>query len=422
MSFPPQLLPIPGAAPVTQSTTGPANIRPTQPVFFQASDVQTTSDAEGNVAVVLAGNFVATQTRPNGDIVELQADRAVLFTPLKSIREIGQGKRFKRIEDAVIAAYLESDVRITFTPAAAFSLPQRRASSGCGRERVYYEFTTDRAVLTDAVIHTIEPNLNVPVIIRASTVRQLSIGEYRSEHVQLSTSSFATPSYSVAAERAYVHTYDTNDPRLGQRTDFVAHDARFELFNVPIFYLPVAAGAMTQRGSPLRQISIESNNRFGPSVRTDWGLFETLGILPPEGLDVGYNLDYLGDRGPAVGLNAKYRGGFVTEMTKDPWNFYGDLDSYFIWDRGIDKLGRDRLKVTPDDEFRGQAQWEHQHFFPEDWQVQLRAAGRTIRLSSKNISRGTSTKVSRTTFPHTPSGSATPKRSRCSSSFSRITW
>jgi hypothetical protein len=356
---------MPPPQPATAPTTRP--IRPAEPVTFRAADAQTVTH-DGRVAIVLSGGITLFQPRANRDFVELQADRAVLFTPLRSLRELGEGREFRTVEDAVTAAYLEGDVRITYTPGQR-GLGEQRLQA----ERVYYEFTTDRAVLTDAVINTVEPQRRIPIIVRADVVRQLALGEYRANDVELSTSAFAVPSYRIAADRAYVRQEDTGDPRLGTRTTFRANNATLESFNVPFFYLPVVGGAITERGAPLRGLAVENNNRFGTAVRTEWGLFETLGQLPPRDLDIAYRLDYLSDRGPAAGVSADYRGGFVSETTRQGWNFEGDFDAYATYDEGHDELGRRRIDVEPEDEFRGRILWQHQHFFPEDWQAQVRA-------------------------------------------------
>lgn len=356
----------PPAAPTSQSSGPTPFVR--EPINFRARHVDTTETAQGKVAFVLSGGATLYQRRANGDLIELQAENAVLFTPLNSLRELSTSKQFTSAEDAIESAYLEGDVRVNFTPAGR-GKPEQNLQA----ERVFYEFTTDRAILTHAVIHTLEPERQIPITVRAQTVRQLSVGEFRAEKVELSTSQFRTPTYSIKADRAYIRQVETGDPRFGTQTQYVAHDATFHLFGVPYFWWPLISGSMTDRGSALRDIYIESSNRFGFAVRTEWGLFESLGLLPPEGLDIGYRLDYLQDRGPAGGLNAKYHGGYITETTKEPWDFSGDFTSYIVKDHGDDHLGSKRRVVTPDDDVRGHVLWEHQHFFPDDWQVQVRA-------------------------------------------------
>lgn len=361
----------PPALPTTAPATSQPAItmpRPKQPVNFKAPGIETTQTADDHVAFVLQGGVVIYQKRADGDLIELQAERAVMFTQLRSLREIGNSKRFETAEDAVQAAYLEGDVRVVVTPAT-----RKRGEQRLEAERIYYDFITDRAVLTQAVVHAIQPETQLPITVRASIVRQLSLGEYKAEKVELSTSQFLTPTYSFKASRMYVRQMETGDPRYGTYTEFTATNSRFNLFGVPVFWLPVMSGSMTDRGSALRHVMIESNNRMGLGVRSDWGLFESLGVLPPEDLDIGYRLDYFQKRGPAGGLYADYQGGYITETTKDPWDFKGRFTSYIVNDHGTDRLGNQRRVVTPPDEIRGRVLWEHQHFFPTDWQVQLRA-------------------------------------------------
>ena len=104
--------------------------------------------------------------------------------------------QFQLAEDIVQGAYLEGDVRIVQTPPRAQRKEKSENRLDC--ERAYYEFATERAVLTDAVIHTVEPRLGIPIIVRAGMVRQLSNGEYRAQNAELTTSSFSVPSYSVS--------------------------------------------------------------------------------------------------------------------------------------------------------------------------------------------------------------------------------
>jgi lipopolysaccharide export system protein LptA len=354
---------LPSTEPTTEPTSQPTT-RPAAPVSFRAINVQTAQTPDDKVAIVLSGGVKLFQTRPNGDFVELQADRVVLFTPLRSIRDLSNTE----MGGSVDAAYLEGDVQITFLPSAKEKSEQRMRA-----KRVYYDFKTDRAVLTMAVVHMIEVKSQTPLIVRAHFIRQLSLGEYQTEGVQLTTSSFSTPSYELHSDRAYIRQSDTGDPRLGQRTVFVAHDNTFKAFNIPLFYWPYAAGSMTDRGMALRELLFGSSRGFGPGVRTDFGFFESIGQPPPQDLDISYRLDYFNDRGPAVGVDSTYGGGFITDTTKQPWDFSGDFTSYFVNDHGLDRLGADRHNVQPDETFRYHVLWEHQHIFPDNWQLQIRA-------------------------------------------------
>jgi hypothetical protein len=339
---------------------------PPTPVAFSAENIEGTKTTDDLVAFVLSGNIKIFQRRPNDEFMELQADRAVIFTTMHSLRETEKSQQIKSVEDAVSGAYLEGDVRIVHSPPPGKGSEQRLAG-----ERVFYDFTTDRAILTQAIVHTFDPKTNSPFVIRAQTVRQLSQGEFTAEHAQLTTSSFNTPSYAIGLRKAYVRQVDTGDPRLGVYSEFTGEGATFDVYDTPLFYFPYTAGDLTEHGTAFRNFAIQSGRRFGPSLLTQWGLFETLERIPPKNTDITYNLDYFGDRGPAAGIDGKYEGGMITETTHEPWAFNGTFSGFFVNDHGKDDLGRRREDVNPETDNRGRIELQHQHFLPDDWQLQL---------------------------------------------------
>jgi lipopolysaccharide assembly outer membrane protein LptD (OstA) len=338
--------------------------------FHAPGNIETPPTSDDTLALAMAGGVTLTQTRANGDFITLQADHVVLFTNVKSseTREIAN---FASVGDKVTGAYLEGDVRIDYTPTLQTS-PEQRLTA----ERVYYDFQGNRAILTDAVLHTNEPTTKVPVTVRAEKMRQLTAGEYRGEKVELSTSSFATPSFSVRTDKVYVRqSYEPDVNAGGARVghaDFVADDNTMRFFGVPIFYLPHITGTVDEQPFPLRTLEISDTKRFGFGVASEFGLFESLGKERPKGLDISFLADFFSKRGPATGVNAKYDGTLVGQDTPGITNFSGDFKSFIITDHGTDQLGGDRQDVEPDPAIRGRFQWEHQQFFPDHWQAQLR--------------------------------------------------
>ncbi len=361
---PASIAPSPAA---TQPTTSPST-RPVHvgaPILFHGS-FQSITTSNGKLALLFSNGVTLSRADRNGGVLDMQADRAVLFTPLTNIKEVQGLGQITAIQQAITAAYLEGDVRISHSGNG----PEQRLEAS----RVYYEFTTDRAYLTNAVIRTRDPKANIPIIVRAQVVRQLSENEYSTKNAELTTSSFAVPSYSMRADKAYIRDIDTGDPRYGQLTQFKADDVTLRAYNVPFFYFPELGGEFTQRGMALRGLETESSKIYGFGVRTDWGLLEALGYVPSPDLDMDLRLDYFQDRGPGAGLNVDYGGGFITETTRQAWNFQGTLDSYFLFnDNGTDDLGHHRLDEPPEQSFRGRIRWQHQQFLPGDWQVQLQS-------------------------------------------------
>jgi hypothetical protein len=366
----PPLAPIAGGLPPTTSSAATQPVAaPHSPVRFHSDEFNTITTSDGNMGITLSGNVVVTRVEANGDYLEMQSERAVLFTTLARLSDIKDMQQLRSTEDAITAAYLEGDVRFVVTPGDV----RKRAEQRMQANRVYYEFNTDRAVLTDAVMHTIDVTRQVPVIVRAQTLRQLANDEFTAEKAELTTSTFAVPSYSARADRIYIRREPSADPRAGDRTTFSARNITLNAYRVPFFYFPVLGGSVTDHGLPLRQLSFGQSTNFGTSIETEWGLMETLGIIPPSDLDISYKLDYYSKRGPAGGIDATYGGGVISETTKQAWNFKGDFKSYFVSDTGVDKLGRRRGEVDPEDVIRGRVLWQHQHFFPDDWQLQLRS-------------------------------------------------
>ena len=349
----------------THPTTHPATRPASAPVSFEAEHVESAETPDHHAAIVLSGGVFIYQQRPKGETIELRAPAHVLFTTVEQVKELSQSKRGKRIQDSVESVYLEGDVRINYTS------PIKGEQRLIG-DRVYYEFATDRAILTDAVVHSVDLKRQIPIILRARLLRQLAQGEYKAEKAKLTTSSFALPSIAIAADRMYVKSdtaLDTGD----QVTYFKANDVTLPVFGVPIFYWPSLSGTADDRGSALRGLALENRTGFGFGPETEWGLFESLGLQPTKDLDAAYRLDYFSERGFGFGLSAAYQGGYITDTTRQPWEFSGDFKAYFVNDMGQDDLNRALIKNYDNEILRGRVLWEHTHYFPDGWEAQLRA-------------------------------------------------
>jgi hypothetical protein len=369
----------PSSVAQSQATTQ-GTLPPVTPIDFSYGSIETVTADDGTMAIALGGGVTVVQRSPVKDhpelvdLVEMRADSAVLFTtikdPQKDLKDLGSEK----MKQAIEAAYLEGDVRIVYTPGLAGQVGENRLEA----KRVYYELKTKRAILTEAVLHTIQPQVPVPIVVRAKVIRQLAEGEYKTTDAQLSTSRFATPSYSINAQKLYVRREPTDDPRLGSRNVFESKGTTFEFFDVPVFYLPAASGSMTDRGFPLRGLGFTNSTKFGTGIKSNWGLFESIGVPPPKDLDASYRLDYFSDRGPAGGLDFEYGGGVFSHSPKEDFNFEGKFTGYGVYDHGFDDVGRGRVgefnfPTGDDDHPRGHFLYEHQHFFADDFQLQFRA-------------------------------------------------
>jgi hypothetical protein len=372
----PALPAVPGLAPPTaRPATAPPGTQPvtstpppTHTIEFDLNDFTRERSSDGNLAFVFTNGVTLRYIDDKGNLLEFVAHDMVLFTNLKDMKSVGGGDDKNFIADHVTGAYFDQDVQIFVTPADGSAKGELRMRA----ERVYYDFATDRAVMTDVLFHTVDVKKQIAVFMRADKVRQLSQGEFKTENVAISSSAFNPPTYGMTAAHAYVREEDSGDPRIGARVEYNADNVLLNAFGVPFLYFPGMSGTMTARGSAFRDIGFENDNEFGFGLRSKWGLFESLNMVPPEGLEATYSADYFSKRGPGGGIDAVYNGGFVSDTDKQPWNFLGDLHAFFVDDRGVDVLGASRANSTPPDDFRGRLYFEHQHFFPDDFQLQLR--------------------------------------------------
>jgi len=359
----PWMLPPPASQPVS-----PPAPKVIEPILFHANSVQILpAPPGGHVNVVLSGDVTLIQKRASGEVFELRAENCVLFTSMTNLRQSSDTGRFTRVEDAITSAYLEGDVRMNHNLVDKPKAGQQRLTAN----RVFYDFATDRAVLTTAVMHTQDPKSGQPLITRAQAMRQLSEGEYKVQNAVLTTSSFATPSYAIGVRKAYIREIDSGDPRYGVYSTFTATDVTMQIYEVPVFWLPAMAATAPQKGSLIRDLEFTSGDTFGTGVVAKWGLFEAMGQIPPPDTDLTLETDYFSKRGPATGLDGHYTGGSVADTDKPLWEFQGDFKSLIVDDHGSDILSRNRNDISPDANPRYDLQWQHQQFFPDDWQVQM---------------------------------------------------
>jgi LPS transport system D len=368
----------PGSAAAAPGTTyrplpPGAATRPSSMVRFRAADSEFVPTSDETLAVQLSGNVAIFLTQPNGDFIEIRADRAVLFTNEKSNKSFEDASGSSAsLGNKITGAYLEGDVRMTYTPAVGPKQEQRLWA-----QRVYYDIVHNQAVLTDAILRTsdLTPAGEIPITIRAQKLRQLSLGEYEGEHTELSTSSFATPTYSVKTDQVYIEQDQAISPITGEPepvTNYVAKADTLNFFDVPVFYAGQAAGSVDEDPYPLRQISISNTKRFGAGFASEFGLYESLGKPRPPGLDVSFLADYFSKRGEATGINADYTGANLDQDSNSFSDFAGRIHSFIISDKGDDQFNGERVDVTPPDETRGKFLFEHQQFFSDGWQAQIR--------------------------------------------------
>ena len=339
----------------------PTLVGPHQPVTFRADTVATEEvtdpkDPTKKTRITTAsGHVYLSQGNPDKDLfAEMRADSAVLYT-VAGGREIGS--------EGIEGVYLEGDVKM------------RRGDRTVTGERLFYDFTTGRAIIIDPVFRLVQAQRNIPIYIRGTEARQLAAYEdkpgggrtrgYRwyFRNAVVTTSDFYTPSYHIGSKRVYMEDttpYDETGMALdeqGWRTELINNT--FNLRGVPVFWSPKTVGDFREGHTALRKAQAGRNGRFGWGGESEWFLFRVLGIPRPDGYKGRLELSVY-ERGFIAGTKVEYE--------RDNYSgyalAYGVLDS-----EGEDDFGTDREDIDAQKN-RGRLLLRHKHFLPRDWELQ----------------------------------------------------
>jgi hypothetical protein len=353
----------PGDAVLTENGAKPVGVplppaapKP-KPSIFATGDRIEVKEINGERVTIIRGGFYLMYHPADGKApYELRAQKAVLFSAGATTPNPNSNDPTATVAKAVTGAYLEGDVTA------------ETGNSVIRSERLYFDFTSNRAIMLDAVLSSVEETRQVPVYMRAAEIRQLARGEYSARSAKFSTSEFYEPHYHIGASNTYLQDItpkDENGKDVGPMAyGFKANDATIDVRGVPIFYWPYLAGDTTMENIPLRRLRIGGSSTYGASIQTDWDIFGLAGQHEPKGVHADLNLDYFGKRGPAGGVGAKY----------DVEDALGFFKSYVMEDNGTDRLGRTREDVPVNNSVRGRVLERHQQQLDDKWTLQLEAA------------------------------------------------
>jgi hypothetical protein len=225
--------------------------------------------------------------------------------------------------------------------------------------QAWYDFRTNQAILPEAVLRVRVAD-GVPVYARAQELRQIAANQWEANGARVSTSEFFTPHLALGAGRVTVTQSSAGDPpREVLHVDSRGNTLQVE--GVPILYWPRFSG--TLEDLPLRSVTVGGRSNEGVVVQTRWNPFSLAGAERPAGIDAELLLDGYTKRGPAAGLEMSY----ALDAS------LGRLDFYGLHDDGVDRTSSG-LDVTPGDEWRGVALWEHQTRFDPSWTLQAQTS------------------------------------------------
>lgn len=327
--------------------TGGGRIVPTDGVIsyranksiFRADDSPQSLVLIGDVRVVYHGSG----DRPG---ISLSADNAVIFIASEGAEMTADSVTAGSVQ----GVYLEDNVIATDGDYTVRS------------PRVFYDLKTNKAAILDAVLYTWDMKRQIPIYVRAERLMQQSRTSWQAESATLTTSEFAQPHFSIGAKQVTVTQTPASDG--GSEYRYRARDNTARWGKTPVFFWPNASGKIEDM--PLRRADFAYSTNNGPTVRTTWDVYSLLGKDKPKDTNLFAHLDFLGKRGPAVGLNYEYG-------DKHEGDKFGHFDGYLLFDdHGEDELA-DRAEISAGGEARGYAVLQHRQNLDDGWELSLEA-------------------------------------------------
>ena len=259
-------------------------------------------------------------------------------------------------------------------------------------DQVYYDVSRSRAIALAADLELSNPKIPDGIHLTGREIRRLDLENW--EVLQGSAFSTKLPadpglrfdsSRSTLRERTTQLTnvfgipYRTFDgePVIGTERVLTARNAVGKLNGVPFFYWPYLRTELNEPLGPLIGLGGGQDRIFGTQVYSTWDMYKILALRPPPGHNWKLNIDFLSDRGPALGTDYYYTIP-VSEDGYTPGQGYVRL--YGINDGGVDVLGGDRGPVPTHPAMRGRALWRHQQEIMEGLYFQ----GQIAYLSDQN--------------------------------------
>jgi hypothetical protein len=300
---------------------------------------------EESAVTAWGGVWVQYADAASGRTLQLSAQRAVVFLDPGPVGDLAAFRA-----DRVRGIYLEGNVTAT---------DGRYHLRG---PQVYYDLRANRAVMLDAVFWTFDEQRQLPIYVRAKTIRQVSAESFLGESAEFTNSAFFDPELSIGASsititrRPRPSSGPGDEPRPGDTVLWVdARDITGRVMGVPMTYWPRYAGDPQER--IIRDIRMENRSGSGAALLTTLNAYALLGLEKPRNFSADLLADFYFERGPGLGVRASW----ADERQS------GAALAYTVpLDRGVDVL-KSGARADHDTEFRGILTLEQRFRFDEDW-------------------------------------------------------
>lgn len=257
---------------------------------FMWGRLEATGGEDADVAV-LEGGVIGQYADPDGGLVQMSAERAVIFLTPGSIGALTESPTLS--VDDVTGIYLEGDVYVDGSD-------DRGRPYAMRSPRVYYDVKHRRALLVDAVFWTHDERRGLTLYLRAQALRQEARSQFSATKATLSNTAFAKPHLGIGVSSLTVRLREREDG--GSQTIVDARNLILRAGDIPFFYWPIFYG--DPNAIPLRGVAFQNSNATGAVIATQWDALALSGVEAPEGVDANLLLDGYFERGLGVGLDA----------------------------------------------------------------------------------------------------------------------
>jgi len=344
---------------------------------------------DGNEVATVSGRFYLWQRQSADQLLEFQADSAVLYFQPGLFDSNNMDKTGRDMAKGVIkSAYLQGNIVMT---------EGRRTIRA---DEIYFDFLKNQAVVVNAEMRFFDEKRGLPIYLSADRLRQVSGTLFQAEKVTLTSSEFYLPQLSANSARMVL----MKEENVQQRADAIErtqaksqaaakakqdeaaqwegsmYDVNMKYYNTKLFGLSKLRTKMVRPDIPISRLAIGNDSDFGTSVMTEWKLFRLLGWKEPKGMDARLAADYYSKRGVGGGVSAEY----------EDENSEGEMIGYAMTDRGKDDLGRtsSRENLDPEKDVRGRFGLRHREYLPDDWQATVEVGYVSDRNFMESMYRG----------------------------------
>ncbi len=292
------------------------------------------------------------------DLVDIETDRVIVWDRDNEPSPADAVKSPEERSSRKLEFYLGGNVVIrqkvvktTVGLAGVVTTTTERVFRG---DEIYYDVSRNVAIAIRGDVDFQQPGIPDHVHFKADELEQLSPtqfkglrGEFFSSRLPSDPDLKSEFTDGTLTERPIKRTgllgYFGLVPDIDDTERYVdANNVTFILSDVPFFYLPFLRGDATDPLGPVNDFGISYNKIFGFQGNVGLDMFNLLGVRRPVDTRWHLDLEYLSQRGPALGTTFDTAGKklFGTDAT-----YTGQVKLFGIHDDGLDNLGGPRVDL-----------------------------------------------------------------------------